>query len=216
MEIETTRPLFLDPYAAQRSTGSFILIDPVSHATVAAGMVREIINGQPKRVRQRSPPAPSATLLYYACRNGADRSRRGSAAAFAGQPNLLQRLSHAGVVVLIEAENLEDFSHEVSIARPWPPALSSRSPVCQKTRGSGRRRLDRTRYQRRRRSAMSSIAQIAGATNVLPDRIAAARDLVNQQVICDRACRMSALPVASRPRTWSWCTWCAGFLPTFR
>ena len=28
VEVETTRPLFLDPYAANRHTGSFILIDP--------------------------------------------------------------------------------------------------------------------------------------------------------------------------------------------
>jgi sulfate adenylyltransferase large subunit len=49
VEVETTRPLFLDPYAAQRHTGSFILIDPVSHATVAAGMVREVLTGRQAR-----------------------------------------------------------------------------------------------------------------------------------------------------------------------
>ncbi len=43
VEVETTRPLFLDKYADQRTTGSFILIDPASHATVAAGMVREVL-----------------------------------------------------------------------------------------------------------------------------------------------------------------------------
>lgn len=36
----TSQPLFLDPYAEQRATGSFILIDPLSNNTVAAGMVR--------------------------------------------------------------------------------------------------------------------------------------------------------------------------------
>jgi len=41
VEVETNQPLFLDPYAASRSTGSFILIDPFSNATVGAGMVRE-------------------------------------------------------------------------------------------------------------------------------------------------------------------------------
>ena len=49
VEVETTRPLFLDPYAAHRHTGSFILIDPVSHATVAAGMVREVLTGGQKQ-----------------------------------------------------------------------------------------------------------------------------------------------------------------------
>ena len=49
VEVECTRPLFLDTYAEQRITGSFILIDPVSHATVAAGMVREILTGSGER-----------------------------------------------------------------------------------------------------------------------------------------------------------------------
>jgi hypothetical protein len=41
VEVETNQPLFLDAYSASRATGSFILIDPFSNATVGAGMVRE-------------------------------------------------------------------------------------------------------------------------------------------------------------------------------
>ena len=41
VEVETNQPLFLDAYAASRATGSFILIDPFSNATIGAGMVRE-------------------------------------------------------------------------------------------------------------------------------------------------------------------------------
>ncbi|MDQ2949086.1 MAG: sulfate adenylyltransferase subunit CysN [Acidobacteriota bacterium] len=37
--IETSRPLSFDPYAQNRITGSFILIDPVTNGTVAAGMI---------------------------------------------------------------------------------------------------------------------------------------------------------------------------------
>jgi sulfate adenylyltransferase large subunit len=37
--IETHKPLFCDPYRRNRATGSFILIDPLSNATVAAGMI---------------------------------------------------------------------------------------------------------------------------------------------------------------------------------
>jgi sulfate adenylyltransferase subunit 1 len=40
IEIEATRPLFFDPYAENRATGSFILIDPKTNHTVAAGMIR--------------------------------------------------------------------------------------------------------------------------------------------------------------------------------
>ena len=41
VEIETARPLFFDAYRKNRATGAFILIDPVSNATVAAGMIAE-------------------------------------------------------------------------------------------------------------------------------------------------------------------------------
>jgi sulfate adenylyltransferase large subunit len=39
--IETRRPLFFDPYAQNRSTGPFILIDPLTNLTVAAGMIEK-------------------------------------------------------------------------------------------------------------------------------------------------------------------------------
>ncbi len=38
--IETAMPLFVDPYKNNRETGSFILIDPASNLTIAAGMIR--------------------------------------------------------------------------------------------------------------------------------------------------------------------------------
>ncbi len=43
VEVETTLPLFIDSYRQTRGTGSFILIDPISNATVAAGMVEQAI-----------------------------------------------------------------------------------------------------------------------------------------------------------------------------
>jgi bifunctional enzyme CysN/CysC len=39
-EIKTAEPIFFDEYGKNRSTGSFILIDPVTNLTVAAGMIR--------------------------------------------------------------------------------------------------------------------------------------------------------------------------------
>ena len=41
IQVETRRPLFFDSYAQNRTTGAFILIDPISNATVAAGMIEE-------------------------------------------------------------------------------------------------------------------------------------------------------------------------------
>jgi sulfate adenylyltransferase large subunit len=39
LRIETARPIYFDSYRRNRGTGSFILIDPVTNATVAAGMI---------------------------------------------------------------------------------------------------------------------------------------------------------------------------------
>jgi bifunctional enzyme CysN/CysC len=41
--IRSMEPVFVDPYATSRDTGSFILIDPATRHTVAAGMVREVV-----------------------------------------------------------------------------------------------------------------------------------------------------------------------------
>jgi sulfate adenylyltransferase large subunit len=41
VEFEAYVPLFLDSYASNRTTGSFILIDALSNATVGAGMIEE-------------------------------------------------------------------------------------------------------------------------------------------------------------------------------
>jgi sulfate adenylyltransferase large subunit len=43
IEVETDRPILADLYNESRATGSFILIDPVSNATVGAGMIRHIL-----------------------------------------------------------------------------------------------------------------------------------------------------------------------------
>ncbi len=44
--IETKRPLFFDPYSENRATGAFILIDPLTNETVAAGMITGGVAGE--------------------------------------------------------------------------------------------------------------------------------------------------------------------------
>jgi len=121
VNVETTRPLFLDPYAANRLTGSFILIDPVSHATVAAGMVREVLGGV----------QDAATVAAIAIRNPERLRTLETALIEAGvqvvttrtaNRDLWQKLLQIGVVVLIEAEGQADFPAEISIAHD-PAAL---------------------------------------------------------------------------------------------
>jgi sulfate adenylyltransferase subunit 1 len=45
VRIGVARPLIADAYAANRATGSFILIDEATHHTVAGGMISEVTNG---------------------------------------------------------------------------------------------------------------------------------------------------------------------------
>jgi bifunctional enzyme CysN/CysC/sulfate adenylyltransferase subunit 1 len=40
VEVETSSPLFFDPYQQNRTTGSFIVIDPLTNATLGAGMIQ--------------------------------------------------------------------------------------------------------------------------------------------------------------------------------
>jgi sulfate adenylyltransferase subunit 1 len=47
VEFEANVPLFFDAYAEDRTTGSFILIDPLSNATVGAGMIQEDLAARP-------------------------------------------------------------------------------------------------------------------------------------------------------------------------
>ncbi|HKW76873.1 MAG TPA: hypothetical protein VJN64_15185, partial [Terriglobales bacterium] len=53
-ELETTHTLFLDRYVQNRTMGSFILIDSITNATVAAGMIREGSPSDEDRLDQRT------------------------------------------------------------------------------------------------------------------------------------------------------------------
>ncbi len=74
VDVETSHPLFFDAYTESRSTGSFILIDLTSNATVAAGMIlgdrsefREI---EQRRDSQNASPARPVTSVEKFERHG--------------------------------------------------------------------------------------------------------------------------------------------------
>ena len=161
VNVETTRPLFLDPYVANRLTGSFILIDPVSHATVAAGMVREVLSGQ----------QDTATVAAIAIRNPERLRTVETALIEAGvqvvttreaDRDLWQKLLQIGVVVLIEAEGQADFPADISIAHD--PAALVFEPLEEPERRHG-----------------SACAQQEQPMS-LQEKITTARSLVNQQI----------------------------------
>ncbi len=91
VEFETVSPLFFDPYTQNRITGSFILIDPISNATLGAGMIRADLAGQ-------SGVAEFGAKAFVPV-SAAERSKRhGHAAAVVlveGSPSLAARLERA-------------------------------------------------------------------------------------------------------------------------
>jgi bifunctional enzyme CysN/CysC len=68
VEITTARPVFFDSYRVNTGTGSFVLIDPHSNRTVAAGMIRgevrrvvESVQSEPELAEVETPVSPGVT-----------------------------------------------------------------------------------------------------------------------------------------------------------
>jgi len=53
--LTTTKPLFFDPYKKNRSTGSFILIDPITHNTCGVGMIIDRFFGKELNLQITNP-----------------------------------------------------------------------------------------------------------------------------------------------------------------
>ncbi|HHJ06850.1 MAG TPA: sulfate adenylyltransferase subunit CysN [Anaerolineae bacterium] len=68
VQLTTTQPLFYDRYPLNRVTGSFILIDPHTNNTVAAGMIR----GQSRRIGDLLPQEESVVELEDARRKSSN------------------------------------------------------------------------------------------------------------------------------------------------
>jgi bifunctional enzyme CysN/CysC/sulfate adenylyltransferase subunit 1 len=72
LEFEANVPLFLDPYSSNRTTGSLILIDPLSNATVGAAMVQADAppsatkTHEPQFISMHSTHTPVASHERYA------------------------------------------------------------------------------------------------------------------------------------------------------
>ena len=59
VDITTSMPIFYDPYRVNNATGSFILMDPHTNVTVAAGMIR----GEVRRMEGRKPGTASVKAI---------------------------------------------------------------------------------------------------------------------------------------------------------
>jgi sulfate adenylyltransferase large subunit len=65
VDLEVSRALCFDPYQENRATGSFILIDPATNATVAAGLIAGPIS------RERAEGANNLTAITWRTENNA-------------------------------------------------------------------------------------------------------------------------------------------------
>jgi sulfate adenylyltransferase large subunit len=107
VEISTTRPVFFDPYAENRATGSFILIDAASNATAAAGMIRRGLDGDVATAERgalllAADAAQAGTIEQGLLDRGAAVVRTRVASR-----QLWQALLGIGVVVIVEGLDVE-------------------------------------------------------------------------------------------------------------
>ncbi|CAN5247412.1 sulfate adenylyltransferase subunit CysN [soil metagenome] len=94
--LRTQQPLLLDEYSRNAATGSFILIDPDTNGTVAAGMVRDTA---PAAQRAATPN----TVKHQSLVTAQDRLSRGCTVWFSG----LSGSGKSSVAVLVEQKLLE-------------------------------------------------------------------------------------------------------------
>jgi bifunctional enzyme CysN/CysC/sulfate adenylyltransferase subunit 1 len=65
VDVKTTLPLFFDPYRLNRTTGSFVLIDPLTNATVGAGIIERAIEHALSARAHRKRTSREERLLRY-------------------------------------------------------------------------------------------------------------------------------------------------------
>jgi len=106
LRIRTAKPLFIDRYQSNRATGSFILLDPLTNATIAAGMVRR--PHLPER-RLADEPVTSAERQLRFGHTGAI-VRTGDRTDIAQL--LERRLFDHGCAVVVVPENVPDSALE--------------------------------------------------------------------------------------------------------
>lgn len=103
VEVETHSPLFFDPYRENRTTGSFIVIDSITNATLGAGMIREAV----------AEKAASVADSFHSVTSHERRQRNGHDAAIvllSGRPEFALKLERALFdrgfeTIVVNAEN---------------------------------------------------------------------------------------------------------------
>ncbi len=118
VEFDTNLPLFFDPYIENRSTGSFILIDVLSNATVGAGMLLALVPAGGNELKQTRQFAffhlqGHAAAVFALCEQ---LKARGQSATIlddplipdASLPAAVRALQLAGVIALSSRKGLTE------------------------------------------------------------------------------------------------------------
>jgi sulfate adenylyltransferase large subunit len=124
LRIETAKPLFFDSYRVNRITGSFILIDPATNATIAAGMI----------LHESEPEGPGAIVPVTAAQRMARYGHAGAIVPFGdrlavGQA-LERRLYERGCAVVLFPEGAKPEvgealrSHGFLVLQPGDPGIA--------------------------------------------------------------------------------------------
>jgi sulfate adenylyltransferase large subunit len=115
IELETSSPLYFDPYRQNRTTGSFILIDPLTNQTLGAGMIRDAL------AQKASEAVPSPSSQRVTSRERCERHGHEPAIIFLNgraefAASLERALFEAGFeVIFIDGEGSSLASHEASL-----------------------------------------------------------------------------------------------------
>jgi sulfate adenylyltransferase large subunit len=108
VEFEAHVPLFFDPYASNRVTGSFILIDAISNATVGAGMIQTDLS-EPQGREELELASPDSTLKPVSEQERYERHGHIPAIfLLENQPAVASRLERALFVQGFEVLHLEN------------------------------------------------------------------------------------------------------------
>ena len=95
VEFEAHTPLFFDPYTRSRVTGSFILIDAVSNATVGGGMIQEFSGDRQNQQELEIAYPESANNSVSAEERYQRHGHRPATFLLPNQPGLATRLERA-------------------------------------------------------------------------------------------------------------------------
>jgi len=109
--VETTQPLYIDPYTKNRATGSLIFVDPISNRTAGAGMVAETVFVDADTPRVVSD---AATLL----RDHVERREFHWETGLISSKDRLVRNRHVGKTVIVigaSAQAAQTFGKELEL-----------------------------------------------------------------------------------------------------